>query len=329
LDETGVFQSERLREWARTVSLTEMFSSPLGRCVQTAGIMSDGRIPVRICEQLHEMDVGEWENLTFDEIRARYADVYAARGRHPGTVPPPGGESLDQAGLRLIRCLEELMAETRGNIAVVAHGGVNRGALCRLLSLPPDEAPKICQPWGSISTLHFTENGQWTVAAAGEKPDRFPAVAERERLWEKFGLPVEVRNHCIAVTNTALGMAAQLNETVDTDLLQAACGLHDLAKGMEGSHAEHGAELLRREGYPDVAALVAVHHDLPSGARVEARLLYLADKLVDGTENVPLNRRFEASREKCLTPDALESWKRRYEDARDIMEQYHLSAEAL
>jgi putative nucleotidyltransferase with HDIG domain len=325
LDETGIYQSERLREWARMIRLTEVFSSPLGRCVQTARIMSDGCIPVQTCEQLHEMDVGEWENQTFDEIRTRYADVYAARGRHPGTVPPPGGESIDQAGARLIRCLDGLMEETQGNIAVVAHGGVNRGALCRIMGLPSDEALGICQPWGGISTLHFTGNGQWVVVSVGEKPDRFPAADERERLLVKLDLPVEVRKHCSAVTNTALSLAAQVNVIVDTDLLRAACDLHDLAK-MEGSHTERGAEILRQEGYPDVAALVAAHHDLPSNAGVEAQLLYLADKLVDGTENVPLNYRFEVSREKCRTQEALESWNRRFKDALDIMERYHLTA---
>jgi hypothetical protein len=96
---------------------------------------------------------------------------------------------------------------------------------------------------------------------------------------------------------------------------------------MEGNHVEHGANLLRQEGYPDVAALVAAHHDLPLGANVEAQLLYLADKLVDGTKNVSLSCRFEASREKCLTPEALESWNRRYKDALNIIEQYHLGTE--
>ena len=76
---------------------------------------------------------------------------------------------------------------------------------------------------------------------------------------------------------------------------------------------------------PAVAALIAVHHDLPPSAGLEARLLYLADKLVQGSEPTCLEARFAASRKKCETPSARAAWERRYRAARDILDEYQLN----
>ena len=182
LDELGLCQAELLWEWARITPVTAIFSSPLKRCVQTAYTMSGGQIPVVIDERLSEMDVGLWEGLTFDEIRARYPEEYAARNGRLGTAPPPGGESMEQAGKRLICCLDELLTETQGDIAVIAHGGINRGALCRLTRQDPDKAPEIPQPYGGISTLKVDEHGRYIVVSAGIKPDRFQSP-ETQTIW--------------------------------------------------------------------------------------------------------------------------------------------------
>ena len=170
LDELGLYQAELLREWARNTPVTAIFSSPLKRCTQTAYTMSGGQIPVIIDERLSEMDVGLWEGLTFDEIRARYPEEYAARSGRLGTIPPPGGESMEQAGKRLIRCLDELLRGTQGDITVITHGGINRGALCKLMGQDPDKALEIPQPYGGISTLKVEEHGQYTMISAGIKP---------------------------------------------------------------------------------------------------------------------------------------------------------------
>jgi broad specificity phosphatase PhoE len=326
LDEMGLYQAERLHKWVQTIQLTAIFSSPLQRCIQTAEIMADRRIPATVCGQLREMCVGAWENLTFDEIRIQHPEEYASRGRHPGTVPPPGGESFAHAGARLIDSMKSLMADTQGDIAIIAHGGINRGALCQLMGMHPDEVLTIDQPWGGINTLRMDEHGRFTVVSVGEKPDRWPAGFEREKLFQKYKTPLAVKAHCSAVSAKATALASQVMDVpVNIELLQAACDLHDMARDMGSGHALRGSELLLREGYPDVAKLVAAHHDLPEDAGVEMQLLYLADKLVLGTENVSLEKRFAASLEQCQTPQAIESWQRRLYDAYAIAARYHFN----
>ena len=141
-------------------------------------------------------------------------------------------------------------------------------------------------------------------------PVRIPSSPQIADLFARYRTPAPVIAHGEAVALCALELATQISHSVDTALLEAACRLHDIAR-MQPAHACAGADILVREGFPDVGAIVALHHDLPENASTEATLLYLADKLVQGTERVSLEPRFAASREKCRTPEALAAWQRR------------------
>ena len=108
-------------EMARKLpSVTAVFSSPLTRAGQTAQAIG---LPVTVLPGLREMYAGEWDGLTFEEIRQRYPELYAARF-HDLTLPLPGAE--DHAlGLSRFRAAMTQAAEAApGDFAVVAHGGI-------------------------------------------------------------------------------------------------------------------------------------------------------------------------------------------------------------
>lgn len=173
LCEEGVQQGERLRLWAGGCALSAVYTSPLIRCKETACILSGGRFPIYVMDELREMDCGAWEGLSFHEIRVRWPEVYALRGEHPGCVPPPGGESLLQAGGRLEHCARRIAAEARGNCALVAHGGVIRGWLVRLLHMDPDQVLSIPQPWGGVTELGW-DGGEFIPISVGVLPEGGP-----------------------------------------------------------------------------------------------------------------------------------------------------------
>ncbi len=308
LDAAGIEQAAFLRDWARNLAISTLFTSPLKRCVQTAEIMASSRFPIQVEEDLREMDVGEWENLTFDEIRSRYPEDYAARGEHPGTIPPTGGENFSDAGARLLDCLERIMARTPGDAAVVTHSGVIRGALCRLMGMSPDYVLAVSQPFGCVSILQHSGAGGFALLSAG-------------------GIVSEALAHGKAVAELAERFASRITDIhIDRALLRAACLLHDMFRGVSG-HAEKAGAYLRKRGYRALAEIVESHHDLPNDACIEAELLYLSDKLVLGSQRVLLNERFEQSAHKCKDSEAKAAWKRRYDSARRIAEQYKLNVE--
>lgn len=117
LGHEGLAQAEAM---ARSLPpVTRVYSSPLRRAVQTARAVGE---PV-ILQDLQEMSAGEWDGLTFREIRARYPALYAARSRDK-TLPLPGGEPASVALPRFRRALTRAVREAPGDVAVVAHGGI-------------------------------------------------------------------------------------------------------------------------------------------------------------------------------------------------------------
>lgn len=318
LNDTGLYQAERLREWFADKKLAAVYSSPLERCAQTARIIADGRMMIDIQTALLEMNGGLWQNMSFDEIRKRYPKEYEERGKHLGSVAPPQGESVMEAGVRFGDCMERLARETDGDFAVVGHSGANRGFLSPLLGVNPDDVFTIRQPYGALSVLQWDDE-KFTVLCVGIKPDCRPSEYEQKQLAEKFEMNENILAHCLAVANLAGDWATRLEKmgfVVDTELLSAACKLHDIARSACGeSHAQKGAELMDKEGYPAVAELIRQHHNLEPEASLEAKLLFLADKLIKETEKVSLAQRFESSKAKCRTAEALSAWRSRYDTA--------------
>jgi probable phosphoglycerate mutase len=103
--------------------LDAIVSSPLQRCLATAQAVAEafGGIPVERDDDLIECDFGDFEGMTFGEVREQYGaqlDAWLAST----AVPPPGGESFQVVSLRVRRAVKRLRDSYDGqSIAVVSH----------------------------------------------------------------------------------------------------------------------------------------------------------------------------------------------------------------
>ena len=160
----GLVEAAHLAPRLAQYGVRAVFCSPMLRCRQTAAAMAGG-LPVESVPGLRELDCGDWEGLSFDDIRARWPEHYARRGANPA-LPPPGGEDLTQAAQRGIAALTELLSRTEGDLAVVCHSGLNRAMLCALMGRPMADMPTLPQPYLCMNILHCDASGL-TVAAVG------------------------------------------------------------------------------------------------------------------------------------------------------------------
>ena len=118
MGDKGLAQAAEMAE--KLPAVTAVFSSPLTRAVQTAQAIG---LPVTILPDLREMHAGEWDGLTFDEIRQRYPELYAARASDL-TIPLPGAEDHEEGLHRFAAAMEKAANLALGDFAVVAHGGI-------------------------------------------------------------------------------------------------------------------------------------------------------------------------------------------------------------
>lgn len=164
LTPAGRAAAAALAPMLRARGVQAVWSSPLLRCRETAEAMAAG-LPTGCVPGLEEQDCGAWDGLSFDEIRARFPAEYARRGLDPA-LPPPGGEPPDQCAARGLAALRRLAEQAEGNLAVVAHAGINRAMLCRLTERPMSEMRTLPQPYLGVSLLRFDGTG-WIVDAVG------------------------------------------------------------------------------------------------------------------------------------------------------------------
>ncbi|TJZ57089.1 histidine phosphatase family protein [Streptomyces piniterrae] len=138
LTDHGREQAATLANWATTADLTAVWSSPLSRARLTAGPAAEacGLTP-RIDERLYELDFGQGEGLTRDEMRHRFPQQLDAFLADPVEHHLPGGEDPRRAAGRAAACLADIAREhPHGRILLVAHSTLVRVLLCHLLGIP-------------------------------------------------------------------------------------------------------------------------------------------------------------------------------------------------
>jgi alpha-ribazole phosphatase len=137
LGQIGLHQAEQLRDRLAMEKIDSIYSSELKRAADTADIIAARHnLKVITCPELREVDFGKLEGLEFHEIHTQFPDVEKRwLARDPALVYPDG-ESLIDFQNRVIT-FENRLINHRANqtILIVAHAGVLRTLICRLLDI--------------------------------------------------------------------------------------------------------------------------------------------------------------------------------------------------
>lgn len=118
-------------------------ASPLGRARDTMERVRQAlgldRKAYATDDRLKELSFGDWEGLTWPEVKAIAPDAVRERKRDKWAFVPPDGESYAQLAERVRPWIETL----RPFDVVVAHGGVARVLMYLLGRATPAEAPDL------------------------------------------------------------------------------------------------------------------------------------------------------------------------------------------
>ncbi len=162
LSDHGVEQAQALAERLSGATFDRIISSDLSRAADTARAVGEaiGREP-ELRKSWREIDVGDWEGLTRDEVKERFPEQIAAL--KSGTPIKIGGaESWLELAQRSHRAFEDLRAELQpGQRAVVfAHGGVIASLVGLLFNVARDK-----RRLGNVANTAIT-----TIRHDGERP---------------------------------------------------------------------------------------------------------------------------------------------------------------
>jgi broad specificity phosphatase PhoE len=140
LSDEGMLQLADLKKKLSDCPADMVYCSTRKRTRQTAGYLfpDNAAIPV---PELDELNFGEWEGLTFEEISGTGGGLYERWIHDPFSVNPPGGESFDDLTGRTARFLGNIIIPGNENrkIVCVSHAGTLRAIISRLLKAKKED----------------------------------------------------------------------------------------------------------------------------------------------------------------------------------------------
>ncbi|HEX3412252.1 MAG TPA: histidine phosphatase family protein [Stellaceae bacterium] len=141
-----------------------LYASPLSRSRMTAEAIGRpfGLTPTAV-PGLMDIDYGEWQGLTPDEVGQKWAEPLDTWYRAPHWAAIPGGESLQDVLARAVAALREVIGwHPKQTVVLVGHDSVNRIILLHALDLPLSRYRRLAQDPCAINEIDFSA-GEFTV----------------------------------------------------------------------------------------------------------------------------------------------------------------------
>lgn len=159
LNEAGRDQAKGLARLLWEVPLAVVYTSTLARAKETAAYVAGPHsLNIHADQRLNEIDHGEWEGLSEDELPD--LALYRRWREDPTCCTLPGAESLEAVNERAVAAMKEIVArhaESDGLIAVVSHQVVLALLKCYVLD----------KPWSQIRR-HALGVASYEVLTVGE-----------------------------------------------------------------------------------------------------------------------------------------------------------------
>ena len=166
LNETGKRQAEALAQALSDKKVEALYTSPLKRARDTAyAIGRFHSVEVVTIAGLRELDVGEVDGLTYEEMVCYYGDFFERWMKDCTSVCPPGGSSMPELQEQVWAAIQDILGrhkqemrsegDEKGGVIAVAHFFPILSILCKALGLELSECRRMKLELASITILDF------------------------------------------------------------------------------------------------------------------------------------------------------------------------------
>ena len=160
LDERGEKQAAEVAERLRPVPFDAVVSSPLDRCLDTAGAVLAGRdLELQVEQRLGECRYGDWTGRPIKELVKD--PLWKVVQNHPSAVtfPGPEGEPLAHTQARAVAAVRDWNARLGPDATWLAcsHGDVIKAVVADAMGLHLDQFQRIVVDPCSVTVIRYTE----------------------------------------------------------------------------------------------------------------------------------------------------------------------------
>jgi broad specificity phosphatase PhoE len=170
LNETGLIQAEFASKSIQSRwNPVTVYTSPMSRAVKTGEIIAAPHgLSVQPTQNLNDIDYGQWQGLTPDEVRSRWPELLKTWYQTPQLARIPGGELLEQLHTRAKDLIDLLVKKySDQTIVLVGHDSINRVILLHTLGLPLARYWHLVQENCALNVIEADE-GDFTVVSMNE-----------------------------------------------------------------------------------------------------------------------------------------------------------------
>lgn len=170
LDDAGRAQARSIADYVlQNFQVDGIYSSDLCRACDTVAPIADALgLPVVKTPSFREINEGNWQGMTFDELASAFPEKFALHKENPSVGYYDGGESYADVFARGSLALEQIAWEYDGKTVVIGtHGGFIRALLHGFRHIPTEKlkvTPPV--PNGSVTVAQY-ENGKLTLVQTG------------------------------------------------------------------------------------------------------------------------------------------------------------------
>ena len=149
----------------------QIITSPLRRCYEFAQRLSEqADIPLVSDARLKEVGFGSWEGKTRGELKTIDPDIISRFYHDPINHRPVGAEPLEQFSERVNNALNDCLEHYHGqHLLIIAHAGVIRAIITRVLSAPLTSMYRISIATASLTRLQQDEERPLTIIYHSKK----------------------------------------------------------------------------------------------------------------------------------------------------------------
>jgi len=160
----GLQQAHQIAKNLGQLSFDHAIVSPRLRARQTAQpLLTRLGLSMQIDERLREIEFGDWEGLTPQEIQHAFVDLWRAWVEDPTAVHAGGwGESAQEVLTRMLAVIQDWTARRARRVLVVSHNTAIRILIAGALGMPLSQYRAIEIDNGGVLVVDVDENGSWT-----------------------------------------------------------------------------------------------------------------------------------------------------------------------
>lgn len=164
LDERGQKQALAVAERLAPVPFAAIVSSPLDRCLETAGAIAEGREQqIQVDDRIGECHYGDWTGKALKDLAKE--PMWKIVQQHPSAAVFPGGEPLRDTQNRAVAAVRDWNARLGADATWLAcsHGDVIKAIVADALGLHLDQFQRITADPCSVTVITYTETRPFVV----------------------------------------------------------------------------------------------------------------------------------------------------------------------